>query len=172
MSSITFRGSNGPLTTAPRKLLNFGGSRKKQEAAAKKITSTIVKHTKLQAAPSAKRVPSTPSKFPLYTITAAVADCDDSDALCNTLLHDSTRLEMLRYKDICAKFGKSARTLLLPKPPRKLSYGAVFVSFAGMLHIKCLVGPGFDADGYERERAQEEGIIDAHHASVASSKQG
>ena len=114
MSSITFRGSNGSLTTAPRKLLNFGGSRKKQEAAAKKITSTIVKHTKLQVAPSAKRVPSTPSKFPLYTITAAVADCDDdSDALCSTLLHNSTRLEMLRYKDICAKFGKSARTLLL-----------------------------------------------------------
>ena len=168
MSSITFRGSNGPLTTAPRKLLNFGGSRKKQEAAAKKITSTIVKHTKLQAAPSAKRVTSTLSKFPLYTITAAVADCDDIDALCSTLLHDSTRLEMLRYKDICAKFGKSARTLLLPKQPRKLSYGAVFVSFAGMLHIKCLVSLGFDADGYERERAQEERRF---HASLASSKQ-
>ena len=47
----------------------------------------------------------------------------------------------------------------------------MFVSFAGTLHIKCLAGLGFDADGYERERAQEEGIIDAYHASVASLKQ-
>ena len=53
MNSITFRGSYGSLTTAPRKLLNFGSSRKKQETAAKKITSTIMKHTILQAVPSA-----------------------------------------------------------------------------------------------------------------------
>ena len=76
---------------------------------------------------------------------------------------------MLRYKDICAKFGKSARTLLLPKPPRKLRYGAVFVSFAGTLRIKCLASLGFDADGYERERAQEEAIVDAFHASLKPS---
>ena len=99
-SSITFRGSNGSLTTSPRKLINFGGSRKKQEAVAKKITSTIAKHTKLPEA-SAKRVASTPSKFPLYTITSAdAADCDDTDALCSTLLHDSTSLEMLLFKNI------------------------------------------------------------------------
>ena len=108
MSSITFRGSNGSFTTAPRKLLNFGGSRKKQEAVAKKITSTIAKHTKLPEA-SAKRIASTPSKFPLYTITssaaAAAADSsDDVNALCSTLLQDSTHFEMLRYKDICARF--------------------------------------------------------------------
>ena len=67
---------------------------------------------------------------------------------------------------ICARFKKSARTLLLPKPPRKLRYGAVFLSFAGTLCIKCLASLGFDADGYERERAHEEVIIDAYHASL------
>ena len=77
---------------------------------------------------------------------------------------------MLRYKDICARFKKTARTLLLPKPPRKLRYGAVFVSFAGALRIKCIESLGFDADGYERERAQEEAIVDAFHASLAASK--
>ena len=135
MSSITFRGSNGSLTTAPRKLLNFGGSSKKQEAVAKKITSTIAKHTKLpDASATKKRVASTtPSKFPLYTLATTTTDADSSDvdALCSTLLQDSTHFEMLRYKDICARFKKSARTLLLPKPPRKLRYSAVFVSFAG-----------------------------------------
>ena len=86
-----------------------------------------------------------------------------------SLLQDSTRFEMLRYKDICYKFGKSARTLLLPKPPRKLRYGAVFASFAGTLRIKCLASLSFDADGYERERAQEETIVDAFHASLKPS---
>ena len=177
MSSITFRGSNGSLTTAPRKLLNFGGSRKKQEAVAKKITSTIAKHTKLpDASATKKRVASTtPSKFPVYTLAssssaATDADSTDVDALCSTLLQDSTQFEMLRYKDICARFKKTARTLLLPKPPRKLRYGAVFVSFAGALRIKCIESLGFDADGYERERAQEEAIVDAFHASLAASK--
>ena len=173
MSSITFRGSNGSLTTAPRKLLNFGGSRKKQEAVAKKITSTIAKHTKLpDASATKKRVASTtPSKFPVYTLaTTTDADSSDVDALCSTLLQDSTHFEMLRYKDICARFKKTARTLLLPKPPRKLRYGAVFVSFAGALRIKCIESLGFDADGYERERAQEEAIVDAFHASLAASK--
>ena len=102
---------------------------------------------------------------------AAAADSsDDVNALCSTLLHDSTSLEMLRYKDICARFKKSARTLLLPNPPRKLRYGAVFVSFAGTLRIKCIESLGFDADGYERERAKEEAILDAFHASLKASK--
>ena len=46
----------------------------------------------------------------------------------------------------------------------------MFVSFAGALRIKCIESLGFDADGYERERGQEEAIVDAFHASLAASK--
>ena len=112
-SPLTFHASNGSLTTATRKLINFVCSRKKQDIAAKKITSTIVKLTVLST--RAKRLSSTPSKFPLYTITAAAAaanaDCNDTDALCSTLLHDGTRFEMLSYKDVraCTRFKKNAR---------------------------------------------------------------
>ena len=43
------------------------------------------------------------------------------------------------------------------------------MSFAGALRIKCIESLGFDADGYERERAQEEAIVDAFHASLKAS---